>query len=235
MTRRSGFSLVELIITMMMIMVMVSGAVVYYSDIIEQSKRDKAHSDLRQLVKVVSQYEGSQAAPLTTYADISEDPASQDLRGLVALRLMPVVPADPWQGEYRIDLAMGILSSGGQNGVHDYVSPTSSMGDDVVVRYKADFTCSRAALDASGRVLEVDFTRSVDFSSLSTDLSFAITPVPPVTITTTVVDIVRRHRVRLKLDGLLPAGSYELTAFASAIAAADGGRMSADTVLPVLR
>ena len=235
MTRRSGFSLVELIITMCLIMIMVGGAVVYYSDIIQQSKRDKAHSDLRQLMKVVSQYESSQASPLTTYAEISEDPLSQDLRGLVALRLMPAVPADPWDGEYRIDLAMGILSSSGPDNVFDHVSPTSPINDDIVVHYKAEFEGSRATLDSTGRTLEVDFTRSVAYDSLTTDLTFSITPAPPSPITTTIVDIVYRHRVRVKFADPLPAGSYEVTVHADAIQAADGGLMAKDSFLAFQR
>jgi len=209
--RRLGFTLIELIMTVTLIAVLVATASLEYSNVIRQTKIDKALADLRQLKKILLQYESQCDSPLTTYDEISQTPELQDMIGLVTLRMMPSVPADPWGGEYRLDIAHGVMSSAGENGMFDYDPATGNLKDDVVVFFKPAFSAEIARLGPAGYVVAVDFTRPINYTSLTTDTSFTLHgSVAPPAITTCIVDMLNRHRVNIRLVSPLPSGQWNV-------------------------
>ena len=232
MKRTAGFSLIEVLVTMMIIAIMVSTATMYYADVMQQTNRDKALSDLKQICKVLADYDATFPQGITTYTDISVDPSLRDLEKLVEARKMVAIPSDPWGNFYRIDIQAGIVYSQGQDygNSFDYYRYTNdpthnpplpmsvedsiavARMDDVIVRFRPPFkavkankkTTKRAGKEVS--MVNIVFSRPVDFSHLTTDNSFSLSEpgasTPP-NIKTVVVDVLQRHNVNIILDDVL--------------------------------
>jgi prepilin-type N-terminal cleavage/methylation domain-containing protein len=231
--RNAGFSLIEVLVTMMIIATMVSTASMYYADVIQQTNRDKALSDLKQICKVLHDYDASFPSGLTTYTQISVDPQLRDLDKLVEARKMVSIPSDPWGNFYRIDIQAGIVYSQGQDfgksfdhfrysfdpghkpplpmSVEDAISFASM--DDVIVRFRPPFkpvkagmlTTKRAGKEVS--IVNVVFSRAVSHTNLTTDTSFHIGPKTGVEVAppvkSVVVDVLKRHNVNIILQDVL--------------------------------
>jgi hypothetical protein len=89
----------------------------------EMTDEEKALSDLKQIAKVLSDYDSSFSKGITSYDQISTDTEAKDLNKLVEKRKMFSVPLDPWGNIYRIDIEHGLLFSQGP----DFVTPTKSV------------------------------------------------------------------------------------------------------------
>jgi prepilin-type N-terminal cleavage/methylation domain-containing protein len=230
--RTSGFSLIEVLITMTIIAVMVGTGSMYYNDIMVQTNRDKALTDLKQICKVLADYDSELPQGITTYTDISSDVVMRDLNKLVEARKMTDVPDDPWGNIYRIDIQAGIIYSQGPDygNSFDYYRYTvdsshnpplplsieqsiSAAQDDVIVRFRPSFKPTHAKVVNTVRagkevsIISVMFTRPVTHTYLTTDTSFILTDpqgTAPPDITTTVVNVTQRHQVNLILADKLP-------------------------------
>jgi len=251
--KRSGFSFVEIIITMMIISVMTVGAGVYYTTVLEQTNRDKATSDLKQLKKILLQYDSELPAGLTTYSEVSESIEIRDLRKLVEARKMPELPADPWGNEYRIDIQAGIIYSQGLDPgegydkarYEDHMTCEDAIRmahDDIIVRFKPKFDAERARVfDAKVRndlvsIITIDFTRPVDYTTVTTTTSFEMTPMGAPNMTTAVVDILNRSQVKIWLDNVLPSGTpWKIVIKSNELWSVDDTTIEADLALPVDR
>jgi len=221
---KSGFSLIEMLITVTIMAVMVGTGSMYYSDVMQQTNKDKALSDLKQICKVMADFENSlPQGMLTSYSQISRDPELRDLEKLIESRNMASIPDDPWGNYYRIDIPAGIVYSQGQDfgDSFDHYRYTQGLGveasisrakDDVVVRFRPAFKPVKANLVNTVRsgkevgIINIMFTRPVANNDLTTDTSFIISEVggtAPPNITTSIVDVMRRHCVNLILDDVL--------------------------------
>ena len=245
----SGLSLLELIVVVAIVAVVAVSASLQYTGVVDEARRDKALSDLQQLKKVLLQYESSLPTSLTSYGDISSSDDIHDLARLVEYRLMPSIPADPWGGEYRIDIEAGIIYCAGPDGVLDFHHWRYEAGlschdalmrcnNDIYVRHKPEFSAERARVGPRRETIEVDFTRPVDYTVLTTDTSFSVLDNGvAVSVTTTVVDILNRHKVRIRLvSALSQAGPWSVTVSDGAdVRAVDAARLPQPVVLPVAR
>ena len=249
----SGFSFVEVIITVAIIAVMSTGASIYFSDIIDKTNKDKALSDLKQIRKVLKHYESELPAGLTSYTQVSESVEIRDLRKLVQKRKMSEMPTDPWGNEYRIDIEAGIIYSQGNN-MHegyDYSRFTLDMPveraisnsvDDIIVRFKPKFAAERACLfeelhrNELISVIALDFTRPVDYTTLTTDSAFELLPTTTTIVSTAVVDIVKRRQVKIRLsDPLNKSTSWAIRVKANEVASVDTTSLETDVVLDLER
>ena len=249
MRARSGFSFVEVIITMSIVAVMTLGATMYYSTVLEQTNRDKAVSDLKQIKKVLLKYDSELPGGLTTYTQVSESLLIKDLRKLVEERMMSELPVDPWGNEYRIDIEAGIVYSQGSDVDYgfDYYryqeglsveAAIANSRDDIIVRFKPRFTAERARLYNTKyrhqlvSIIAIDFTRPVDYTTVTTDTCFEIQPVAPVHVTTAIVNILNRRQIKLRMSGTLGTGTiWSVKVFGGTLTSVDTTALETDTVL----
>ncbi len=169
--RSSGLTLIEILVTMIILAIMASSATMFYSDVMQQTNRDKALSDLKQICKVLADYDSTFPEGITTYTQISINPDQRDLEKLVEARKMVTIPRDPWGNFYRIDIQAGIVYSQGMDIARsfDYYRYTTdathfpplplsvedsikmAQDDDVIVRFRPQFKPIRADMSVTER------------------------------------------------------------------------------------
>lgn len=201
--RRHGISLLEMIVVVALIAILSGGAGVYYTGVIEETRRDRARTDLRQLAKMLVKFESERGLPITTYGDISEVSSTgsvmeNNLNKLTEYQIVTQLPTDPWGAAYRIDIPAGILFSCGPDSL-------STSPDDVFVVFRPRFEPKSARLTTNQvhDQIQLEFSRPVDRSVLTTEF-FSINGSGITTWTTAVVDMWNSNNVLLELDGLLP-------------------------------
>jgi len=116
--RRSGFSLIELLIVVAIIAALVGVAVPFFQNNIDEANRAKAGQDLEQIRNALNRY----------YYDNKGWLLGTSLDPLLG-RYMQEIPADPWGNPYLFDGAMGILLTYGADAL-----PEGSGGDADMVR-----------------------------------------------------------------------------------------------------
>ena len=88
----------------------------------ELTDEEKALSDLKQIAKIVNDYDRSFSNGISCYEQISTDTEAKDLNKLVEKRKMVSLPPDSWGNIYRIDIEHDLVYSQGA----DFVRPTKS-------------------------------------------------------------------------------------------------------------
>ncbi len=174
-SRRSvGFSLVEILVTMSIMLALASTAGMYYGAIVPEQKIGRAKTDIQQFKKAVAYFKGNYKGPLTSdvfryeedgppwpdrlnaYRKDEGPDVDPSLDKLLKFSIIPRLTPDPWGMDYRIDVQNGWLYSPGPDGT---AHVGSDLGDDVVDSYQPGFLPLRAR--AVGRMVEVEFTREL--------------------------------------------------------------------------
>lgn len=130
--RRSGFSLVELTVAILMVAVLSLGAFWSYTQEVDTTRIVACRRDLRHLREALRLYNEDHFQ--TPYA-------LNDLQGLFG-RYLASLPRDPWTADYVVDPFLGRLVSRGPNGVLDTMivgfgeSPSGQASDDIIEVYE---------------------------------------------------------------------------------------------------
>ncbi len=132
--RRSGFSLIELLIVVAIIAALVGVAVPFFQDNLSEAQRTKAKQDLEIIKKSIALYDAREPRPLT----------GTDLKPLLG-RYMQEQPKDPWGNDYLFDGAVGFVCSYGADAL-----PLGSGGDtDITIYTKPPLMLTRAQYQGS--------------------------------------------------------------------------------------
>lgn len=146
--RRSGFSLIELLIVVAIIAALVGVAVPFFQDNLSEAQRTKAKQDLEIIKKSIALYDAREPRPLT----------GTDLKPLLG-RYMQEQPKDPWGNDYLFDGAVGFVCSYGADAL-----PLGSGGDtDITVYTKPPVLINR--VQYQGPWGKVKAMRNNEFSS----------------------------------------------------------------------
>ena len=156
--KKSGFTLLELLVVVGILAALVALALPYYQDYVNQSRITAAQADLNTFAKALANYD--QLEPTLFPA------LSTDLRSLIGKYLQDyrsttgqVNPKDPWGNDYTVRPPAGTLISRGPDGtLNTLAAARVANGDDIVVTWKPEFFVSsaRALNDVT---VEVQFSR----------------------------------------------------------------------------
>ena len=235
----AGLSLLELLIVITLMMIMVGFASFNYAKIVEEQKIGKAANECREFVKALKSWENKKGVPVREY--VTEDgrpqlvcPNCQRLNDAAPKckycpQMLPVrhflledlqrenivktLPDDPWSAPYDMDTTRGVVYSYGP----DQVKGTS---DDVVVHFRPTFEVLRARQDLLANQVIVEFSRSLDRSTV-TSQNIKITSSATVDVTTLSVDLADPYRVKGTLKTVWPKTDFKVEVTA-AIRARDG-------------
>lgn len=139
--KKSGFSLIELLVVVAIIAILVGVATPYYSDYVKESKRTKAKQDLDALKQAVVLFNSQEDSPylgvLATGTTAAEGKlpilGETDFNGLQGTYLT-YVPTDPWGKNYKLDPYGCFVYSEG---------PTSDDADDIKEYYVKDLALTK--------------------------------------------------------------------------------------------
>lgn len=139
--KKSGFSLIELLVVVAIIAILVGVATPYYSDYVKESKRTKAKQDLDALKQAVVLFNSQEDSPylgvLATGTTATEGKlpilGETDFNGLQGTYLT-YVPTDPWGKNYKLDPYGCFVYSEG---------PTSDDADDIKEYYVKDLALTK--------------------------------------------------------------------------------------------
>ncbi|MBI4870771.1 MAG: prepilin-type N-terminal cleavage/methylation domain-containing protein [Candidatus Riflebacteria bacterium] len=218
----SGFSLVEILVTMSIMLALTTTATMYYGVIVPEQRIGRAKTDIQQFKKAVGYLKSHYRCPLTsdvfrfeedgppwpdslTPYHPDQDAAGEDpaLDKLLKFSIVPRLTPDPWGQDYRIDVQNGWIYSSGPDGV---AHRGSDLQDDIVDSYQPPFLPLRARL--SGSYLEIEFSREVSrriedarrqLRFQLTKENFGLVSSPARAIETAVVDVSTPFIVKLRL------------------------------------
>ncbi len=161
--KKSGFTLLELLVVVGILAALVALALPFYQDYVNQSKLTAAEADLKTFSKALSMYDQMEPAPFTDtdFLDLIGK-YLQDFRTDAA----QTMPRDPWTNAYQVNAVTGAVWSMGPNGTDESVNARVSGGDDIMVTWKPDFFVN-GARRINDRLLEVSFSRKVNEASLA--------------------------------------------------------------------
>ncbi|MBI4870352.1 MAG: hypothetical protein HY814_02165, partial [Candidatus Riflebacteria bacterium] len=150
----SGFTLVDLIITVMLLVSLAGIGGFYYQEFKDSQRVGVATNELDALAKAVQAYE------LTTSSAVDDRLVSRftsrgfpPLHFLVEAGSLPSIPSDPWGRDYQIDPSRGILYSMGPKGPAE---GDLSGTDDIKRAYKKEVASDRRSLLKPEQGLQVD-------------------------------------------------------------------------------
>ncbi|MFZ2956644.1 MAG: prepilin-type N-terminal cleavage/methylation domain-containing protein [Candidatus Ozemobacteraceae bacterium] len=198
--KRSGFTLLELLIVVAILAALVALALPYYQEYVNQARITAAQADVRTFTKALGSYD--QLEP-TVYINT-------DLRGLIGRYLQDyrtndaqTMPLDPWGQPYKLRIVEGTIVSGGPNRFFD--TPVTALypsADDVFGTWKPPFFFTAKALNAT--TVDIFFSRKIDplipiaAGALTVDTSL---PVGPSTVATKISDTQWRFTVPTMTSG----------------------------------
>jgi general secretion pathway protein G len=165
--RRSGFSLIELLIVVAIIAALVGVAVPMFQKNISEAKVAKCKQDLDTLRNAITLHD-SQNRPLI----------GTSLKPLLG-RYLQELPKDPWGNEYLLDAGVGLIVSFGGN----QAAGGFEEDGDLPVRYKASLKIQSVNLTGpagwgqpkKGHQLRIQFNKPFQFSATE----MAKEPLPP--------------------------------------------------------
>lgn len=169
--KRSGFSLIELMIVVCIIASLSVLAIKEYGSHIDEAKRVKARTDLEELANAIRRFQLKEEKPFAVDAFVPNKLAT-----FVGTYLEKLPPLDPWGHAYRNNPNLGVVYSLGANGIDDVAVTGSGPADDIFVRYlpegfyinKAEYVdTNRNNVVDYGDVIEVSFTRPAKMSNVS--------------------------------------------------------------------
>jgi general secretion pathway protein G len=121
-----GFSLVELVIVMTVILILMAILVPGYQQIVQYAKEDTLREDLRVMRKMIDQYTAD------------KERAPQSLEELVEAGYLPEVPVDPMTGSadtWEVILEDEAIALNGQRGIKDVKSGANEPDSSGAQRY----------------------------------------------------------------------------------------------------
>ncbi|MBF0543358.1 MAG: prepilin-type N-terminal cleavage/methylation domain-containing protein [Candidatus Riflebacteria bacterium] len=171
MSRKRGFTLLELLIVVAIIAVLIALALPFYQDYITKSKYTAALADLSNIRKAVQMYEQVEQSSLTVFdlrpliGDYLEDFRKSDLT--------QTTPRDPYGNDYSFNPERGLLISYGPNHMCEMTTADlkarRATGDDICVTYLPPFYLMRVST-LNNRELELEFSRRVNDSLISSGM-----------------------------------------------------------------
>lgn len=197
--KKTGFTLLELLIVIAILAVLVVLALPFYQDYINKSRLVAAETDLQTFQKALALYDHCERKIF------GKDDNLRDLIGtyLQDYRVFDdqIEPIDPWGNDYVIDATAGVILSRGPNGEFDSkdtIAAREASGDDLLVTWKPDFFVS-AASRINNKTLEIEFSRKIQVDTLIPD------PVPAtfteyIRLATGSVDITDVRRIQRVSD-----------------------------------
>lgn len=157
--RKTGFTLLELLIVVAILAVLVALAMPFFQDYLAQSRITAAKADLTAYQKALASYDQLENA-MFGYGDAASfthliGKYIQDFR---AFATQPA-PLDPWGNPYELYPASGTILSIGPNGVKETPN-RDPIGDDLVVTWKPEFFVSEVRKVGDNKA-DLKFTRKV--------------------------------------------------------------------------
>jgi general secretion pathway protein G len=127
---RSGFTLIDLMVTLLIISTLLIFAVDEYARYIEDAKVTRATADLNELAQAVRLFNirEERSFKVATFTPT-------ELGSFIGTYLEKEPPLDPWKRPYMHDFRQGMLYSLGADGKNDALNIGSATSDDVVARY----------------------------------------------------------------------------------------------------
>ncbi len=98
--RRGGFTLLELLVVMFILVLLAGAATIAYTKHIEEAKTVKAKTDISTLDTAIDAYHIQNGAFPTTLDALREKPAGEELPNWNGPYLKKPVPLDPWNQPY---------------------------------------------------------------------------------------------------------------------------------------
>lgn len=159
--KRSGFTLLELLIVVAIIAILIALALPFYQDYITKSKLTASASDLNTFKQALQKYDQLESTPFVGI----------DMRTLIGKYLQDFRqndpnqerPRDPWNVSYYVNATYGVLLAAGPNNFLDSSGSTdlaarTAKKDDIMVTWKPPFFVSGAKAIASN-CIELELTR----------------------------------------------------------------------------
>lgn len=157
--KKSGFTLLELLIVVAILAVLVALALPFFQDYLAQSRRTAAQADLTSYQKALASFDQLETT-MFGFGTATDFPALigkyiQDFRAFAT----QTAPLDPWGSEYVIYIASGTILSFGPNAVKE-TTGREPLGDDLIASWKPEFFVSDVKKVGDDKV-ELTFTRKV--------------------------------------------------------------------------
>lgn len=222
--RKTGFTLLELLIVVAILAVLVALAMPFFQDYLAQSRITAAKADLTAYQKALASYDQLEVS-MFGYNTTDSFPTLigkyiQDFR---AFATQPA-PLDPWGNPYELYTSSGTVLSIGPNGVKETTN-RDPLGDDLVVTWKPEFFVSEVRKVGDNKA-DLKFTRKV--TSISAVNVVATDGGQTSTEFLKISDTV----YRFTFDGNLNAAGFVVTVTTNTITAQDGKLLDATDMQP---
>jgi len=224
--RKTGFTLLELLIVVAILAVLVALAMPFFQDYLAQSRITAAKADLTAYQKALASFDQLENS-MFGYGNATGFPDligkyMQDFR---AFATQPA-PLDPWGNPYELHPASGTVLSVGPNGLRETTN-RDPLGDDLVVTWKPEFFVSEVRKVGDNKA-DVKFTRKI----LSMDPATAVTINPGAIGSIEILKISDTvYRFTFPTPPDLPA-SFTITVSDAHVTAQDGKLLSALDMQP---
>lgn len=156
MNRRSGFTLLELLVVITILAILVGAALPYVQNYVAESRQAKAKTDLEEIKRALAVYETREGAYKET--------TLHQLSG----RYLNTSPIDPWGKSYVVSPGGGVVFSGGPDRIDGTV-------DDIIVNYQPPLALVQVKWVDSNQTGAVDTQNNNDYLQLYFSRSIAAT------------------------------------------------------------
>ncbi len=177
--KKSGFTLLELLIVVAILAVLVALAMPFFQDYLSRSRIAAAEADLTSFQKALASYDQLETEMFTT-GNVWTDLIGKYLQDFRTVDTQ-TAPIDPWGNDYQISVAEGAVWSYGPDGLAgNGTLPTTGRfptGDDILKTWKPEFFISDARVVGEGNTVEVTFTRKIsDYDEANVPTDITMTP-----------------------------------------------------------